>query len=91
MVDRITPATNDQDIINFAEEYGVYDPALVVHEEFFLQWVIEDKFSSARPRFELAGIQMVSNVELYEKMKLRCLNGTHSVLAYLGYLAALRQ
>ena len=86
MVDRITPATSDQDIINFAEEYGVYDPALVVHEDFF-QWVIEDKFSSARPKFELAGIQMVSNVELHEKMKLRCLNGTHSALAYLGYLA----
>ena len=88
MVDRITPATKDQDIINFAEEYGVYDPALVVHEEFF-QWVIEDKFSSAKPKFELAGIQMVSNVELHEKMKLRCLNGTHSALAYLGYLAGL--
>ena len=86
MVDRITPATKDRDIENFAEEYGVYDPALVVHEEFF-QWVIEDKFSSARPKFELAGIQMVSNVELHEKMKLRCLNGTHSALAYLGYLA----
>ena len=86
MVDRITPATKDQDIINFAEEYGAYDPALVVHEEFF-QWVIEDKFSSAKPRFELAGIQMVSSVELHEKMKLRCLNGTHSALAYLGYLA----
>ena len=86
MVDRITPATKDQDIINFAQEYGVYDPALVVHEEFF-QWVIEDKFSAGRPKFELAGIQMVSNVELHEKMKLRCLNGTHSALAYLGYLA----
>ena len=86
MVDRITPATNDQDITNFAKEYGVYDPALVVHEEFF-QWVIEDKFSSATPKFELAGIQMVSKVELHEKMKLRCLNGTHSALAYLGYLA----
>ena len=86
MIDRITPATDDQDIINFAEEYGVYDPALVVHEEFF-QWVIEDKFSSAKPKFELAGIQIVSNVELHEKMKLRCLNGTHSALAYLGYLA----
>ena len=86
MVDRITPATKEQDIINFANQHGVYDPALVVHEEFF-QWVIEDKFSSARPKFELAGIQMVSNVELHEKMKLRCLNGTHSALAYLGYLA----
>ena len=86
MVDRITPATNEQDIINFAQEYGIHDPALVVHEEFF-QWVIEDRFSSGRPKFELAGVQMVSNVELHEKMKLRCLNGTHSALAYLGYLA----
>ncbi len=86
MVDRITPATHDQDIMNFAEEYGIHDPALVVHEEFF-QWVIEDKFFSERPKFELAGIQMVPNVELHEKMKLRCLNGTHSALAYLGYLA----
>ena len=86
MVDRITPATKDRDITNFAEKYGVYDPALVVHEEFF-QWVIEDKFTMERPKFELAGIQMVSNVELHEKMKLRCLNGTHSALAYLGYLA----
>ena len=64
----------------------MYDPGLVVHEEFF-QWVIEDKFPSVRPKFELVGIQMVSNVELHEKMKLRCLNGTHSALAYLGYLA----
>ena len=85
MVDRITPATKDQDIINFAKEYGVYDPALVVHENFF-QWVIEDKFSVGRPNLEIAGIQMVSNVEHHEKMKLRCLNGTHSALAYLGYL-----
>lgn len=87
MVDRITPATKDQDIINFANEYGMYDPALVVHEKFF-QWVIENKFSSASPNFELAGIQIVENVELHEKMKLRCLNGTHSSLAYLGYLAS---
>ena len=86
MVDRITPATREQEIVNFANEYGVYDPALVVHEEFF-QWVIEDEFSSERPKFEIAGIQMVRNVELHEKMKLRCLNGTHSALAYLGYLA----
>ena len=86
MVDRITPATKEKDITSFATEYGIYDPALVVHEDFF-QWVIEDKFFPVRPSFELAGIQMVNNVELHEKMKLRCLNGTHSALAYLGYLA----
>ncbi|MEO1293556.1 MAG: hypothetical protein AAFV62_12115 [Pseudomonadota bacterium] len=30
---------------------------------------------------------MVASVEAHETMKLRCLNGTHSTLAYLGYLA----
>ena len=29
----------------------------------------------------------MSNVEAHELIKLRCLNGTHSALAYLGYLA----
>jgi fructuronate reductase len=89
MVDRITPATKDKDIMNFATGYGIYDPGLVVHEEFF-QWVIEENFFSARPKFELAGVQMVQNVQLHEKMKLRCLNGTHSALAYLGYLAGFK-
>ena len=59
--------------------------ALVVHEEFF-QWVIEDKFSLAKPKFELAGSRWFQMLEA-TKMKLRCLNGTHSALAYLGYLA----
>ena len=30
---------------------------------------------------------MVEDVRPYETMKLRLLNGTHSTLAYLGYLA----
>ena len=44
MVDRITPTTIDQDVINFAEEYGIHDPAFLCMKDF--QWVIEDKFSS---------------------------------------------
>ena len=31
--------------------------------------------------------RFVASVEAHEIMKLRCLNGTHSTLAYLGYLA----
>ena len=58
----------------------------MVHEPF-RQWVIEDDFSGPRPAWELAGAQLVQNVEAHETMKLRCLNGTHSTLAYLGYLA----
>lgn len=86
MVDRITPATTPGDIAALAASEGVNDPAMVVHEPF-RQWVIEDQFPQGRPAWETAGAQMVADVEPHELMKLRCLNGTHSTLAYLGYLA----
>jgi fructuronate reductase len=41
----------------------------------------------ARPDLAAAGVEMVDDVTPYEHMKLRMLNGTHSSLAYLGYLA----
>jgi len=86
MVDRITPATTPDDIAALAATTGHRDAALVVHEPF-RQWVIEDDFPLGRPDWHLAGAQMVADVERHELMKLRCLNGTHSALAYLGYLA----
>ena len=86
MVDRITPATTPQDIETLAQSEGYLDHAAVVHEPF-RQWVIEDRFAAGRPDWDAAGAQFVNNVEAHELMKLRCLNGTHSALAYLGYLA----
>ncbi len=86
MVDRITPATTDADIERLAEDQGYFDPGCVVHEQF-RQWVIEDTFSDGRPAWDLAGAQFVKSVDAHETMKLRCLNGTHSTLAYLGYLS----
>lgn len=86
MVDRITPATTDQDIARVKDITGFHDPACVVHEPF-RQWVIEDQFASGRPELEAVGVQFVQDVRPHELMKLRCLNGTHSALAYLGYLA----
>ncbi len=87
MVDRITPATTEADIAALEAAEGYRDAAMVAHEPF-RQWVIEDDFvGGARPAWERAGAQMVGSVEAHELMKLRCLNGTHSTLAYLGYLA----
>lgn len=88
MVDRIVPATTQQNIAALAAETGHVDQAPVFHEPF-LQWVIEDRFvDDMRPAFEtVAGVQMVRDVAPFELMKLRMLNGTHSALAYLGYLA----
>ena len=87
MVDRITPATTLKDIEDVGRLTGKYDPAAVFHEPF-RQWVIEDKFvDDARPEWHLAGAEIVDDVAAHEAMKLRCLNGAHSTLAYLGYLA----
>ena len=87
MVDRIVPAVTDSDVAELAELTGVLDLSPVMHEPF-RQWVIEDRFvDDQRPDFAAVGAQMVSDVAPFEDMKLRCLNGTHSSLAYLGYLA----
>ncbi|RMF35153.1 MAG: mannitol dehydrogenase family protein [Alphaproteobacteria bacterium] len=87
MVDRITPATTPADIAALAARAGYTDLACVTHEPF-RQWVIEEDFvAGARPAWEAGGAQFVRDVGPHETMKLRCLNGTHSALAYLGYLA----
>ncbi|MCP4384353.1 MAG: mannitol dehydrogenase family protein [Hyphomicrobiales bacterium] len=86
MVDRIVPATTDADRAAVAEALGVTDAWPVVTEPFS-QWVVEDNFPTGRPHFEDAGVQMVVDVAPYELMKLRTLNGAHSTLAYVGYLA----
>jgi fructuronate reductase len=87
MVDRITPATTQADIDRIAAHTGISDAAPVFHEPFS-QWAIEDDFvDGARPDFAAAGAEMVADVTAHENMKLRMLNGTHSALAYTGYLA----
>jgi mannitol 2-dehydrogenase len=85
MVDRITPATTDADREWLFTETGVVDAWPVVAEPF-RQWVIEDTFAAGRPPLEDLDVVVTSDVEPYEQMKLRLLNGAHSVLAYLAAL-----
>ena len=89
MVDRITPATTDEDRAEVASQFGVEDAWPVVCEPF-TQWVLEDRFSLGRPPLEDAGAQVVDDVDPYERMKLRLLNASHQGLAYLGRLAGYR-
>lgn len=86
MVDRIVPAVTPETLAQVAQATGVDDPAAVACEPF-RQWVIEDNFVAGRPAWEKAGAELVADVLPYEEMKLRMLNGSHSFLAYLGYLA----
>ena len=89
MVDRITPATTDEDREQVAERFGIEDAWPVVAEPF-VQWVLEDAFTDGRPPYEDAGVQVVDDVEPYELMKLRLLNASHQALAYVGYLSGYR-
>lgn len=86
MVDRITPVTVPADAERVARELNVEDGWPVTSEPF-TQWVIEDAFGSGRPPFEAAGAVLAPDIELYEAIKLRLLNGSHQALAYIGQLA----
>lgn len=86
MVDRITPVTTDADRAELVAATGVEDAWPVVAEPFF-QWVLEDRFGAGRPPYERAGVQVVDDVEPYERMKLRLLNASHQGIAYFGTLA----
>ncbi|KAA9134402.1 mannitol dehydrogenase family protein [Microbacterium caowuchunii] len=85
MVDRITPATTADDRTLICDRHGLRDAWPVASEDFF-QWVLEDHFSDGRPPFEKAGVELVHDVVPFELMKLRMLNASHQVLAYLGLL-----
>jgi mannitol 2-dehydrogenase len=89
MVDRITPATTDADRAEVAGRFGIEDRWPVVCEPY-VQWVLEDAFAAGRPPYERAGVQVVGDVEPYELMKLRLLNGSHQALCYFAYLAGYR-
>jgi fructuronate reductase len=88
MVDRIVPAVTPADLDAVEAVLGVRDEAAVLTERF-AQWVIEDDFAGRRPRWDLVGAQIVTDVAPHETAKLRMLNGAHSALAYLGLQAGL--
>lgn len=88
MVDRIVPATTEGNREEGERITGLRDEGLVVAEPF-RQWVIEDRFAGPRPAWERAGALLTRDVAPFERAKLRMLNGTHSLLAYLGSLADL--
>jgi len=87
MVDRITPASTEATYKEAAGLTGCVDLA-AVETEPFSQWVIEDRFTAGRPAWEKGGAVFVDDVRPYEMMKLRMLNGAHSMLAYTGFLSA---
>ena len=85
MVDRIVPAATPDSLDWVQARIGARDAAAIVCEPFS-QWVLDERFAGARPRWEDAGALMTTDVRPYETMKLRLLNGSHSAIAYAGQL-----
>ncbi|HEU0257017.1 MAG TPA: mannitol dehydrogenase family protein [Microbacteriaceae bacterium] len=85
MVDRIVPATTAAMSDEVERLLGVRDACPVPAEEFSM-WVFEDDFAAGRPAWQLAGAIPSDEVHAYELVKLRLLNGSHSLMAYLGAL-----
>ena len=85
MVDRIVPATEERHIALAEGRLGVHDSSPVPAEPFTM-WALGDNFIAGRPAWEKAGAIFTDHVEQFEIMKLRLLNGAHSLLAYFGAL-----
>ena len=85
VVDRIVPATSKEDVNDVSKQLKLNDAWPVVTEPY-ISWILEQKFSSPQPKWNLVGVSLVKDVVPYEEAKLRLLNGSHSLIAYLGQL-----
>ncbi len=85
MVDSITPATDAALIERVARSSGLQDQ-WPVQREPFIQWVIEDLPQVRLADWASVGVTLAADVSLYDRAKLRVVNGAHSTLAYLGLL-----
>ena len=85
MVDSITPATDDalrkraQELTGLADEWPI-------QREPFTQWVIEDLPAMRDADWQSVGVTLAKDVGVYDRAKLRLVNGPHSTLTYLGLL-----
>jgi len=85
MVDSITPATDDALRARAEKITGVLD-AWPIQREPFTQWVVEDVAAMRDADWTSVGVTLAKDVGVYDRAKLRLLNGPHSTLAYLGLL-----
>ena len=83
VVDRMVPATTDQDISEIAEQLGLVDLGAVTTERH-RSWIVEA--DDTLEIFGTVGAELVEDITPFERRKLWLLNGPHSALAYGGLL-----
>ncbi len=85
MVDRITPRPTDEDLARVEQGIGMHDAAPIITEPFG-EWVIDGEFPAGRPDLASAGATFTNDIDSNERRKLWLLNGSHSLLAYVGMM-----
>lgn len=90
VVDRITPATTNDDIAAVMEATGIRDGATVVTEPHS-EWVIEDLPGELRdeircPDLRSAGAMITTELLPFGQRKLWMFNGAHTLLAFAGLI-----
>jgi tagaturonate reductase len=92
LVDRIVPGKPDAETIaELTERQGFKDDLLIASEVYSL-WAIEgDEYVKSVLSFEPAdkGVVIEPNIDLFRELKLRLLNGTHTLASGLCYLYGL--
>ncbi|WP_419802324.1 tagaturonate reductase [Mucilaginibacter sp.] len=90
LVDRIVPGKPDvETVADFQEKAGYEDELLTVSEVYRL-WAIQgDEKVKAVLSFAEAdqGVVIAPDIEIYRELKLRMLNGTHTLSCTLAFLA----
>jgi fructuronate reductase len=85
MVDSITPATDDALRKKAVTMTGLTDE-WPIQREPFTQWVVEDVPLMREADWQSVGVTLAKDVGVYDRAKLRLVNGPHSTLTYLGLL-----
>lgn len=93
LVDRIVPGKPDANTLeNLAEKLGYKDNLLIMSEAYRL-WAIEgDEHIKSVLSFQQAdtGLIITPNIAIFRELKLRMLNGTHTLSCGLAHLAGFR-
>ncbi|MES2519559.1 MAG: tagaturonate reductase [Bacteroidota bacterium] len=93
LVDRIVPGKPDKEIIDELQKKFGYEDNLMVLSEVYRLWAIQgDEHVRKVLSFAKAdsGVVIEKDIEIYRELKLRMLNGTHSLQCGMAYLLGFR-
>lgn len=93
LVDRIVPGFPRDEFADLCAQYGYVDNNMVKGEYFHLYVLKEEPFVEAKFPVHQVGLHAiyVPDVHPYKQRKVRILNGTHTTLVPVAYLAGLNE